>query len=85
MPEKVQKAVSGAKAGDFRLYEGPGDLYYVLYIYHVVPAQLQPFEDVKQEIAKKVFDDKLKKSVELWAAKLRDYYPVKIYRTDLER
>ena len=85
LPEKVQKAVSGAKAGDFRLYEGPGDLYYVLYIYHVVPAQLQPFEEVKQEIAKKVFDDKLKKSVELWAAKLRDYYPVKIYRTDLER
>jgi hypothetical protein len=85
MPEKVQKAVSGAKTGDFRLYESAGGRYYVLYIYQVVPAQLQPFEEVRQEIAKKVFDDKLKKSVELWADKLRAYYPVKIYRTDLKR
>jgi PPIC-type PPIASE domain len=85
LPEKVQKAVSGANAGDFRLYESPQGQFYVLYIYQIVPARLQPFEEVRQEIAKKVFDEKLKKSVELWAAKLREYYPVKIYRTDLEK
>jgi hypothetical protein len=85
LPEKVQKAVAGANAGDFRLYESPGGQFYVLYIYQVVPARLQPFEEARQEIAKKVFEDKLKKSVELWADKLREYYPVKIYRTDLER
>jgi hypothetical protein len=84
LPQKVQKAVSGAKAGDFRLYESPPGQFYVLYIYQIVPAKLQPFEDVWQEIAKKVHDDKLKKSVELWADQLKEYYPVKIYRTDLE-
>ena len=85
LPEKVQKAVSGVKTGDFRLYESPLGWYYVLYIYQVVPAQLQPFEEVRQEIAKNVFDDKLKKSVALWADQLSEYYPVKIYRTDLKK
>ncbi len=85
LPEKVQKAVSGANAGDFRLYEGPAGQFYVLYIYQVFPAKLQPFEEVRQEIAKKVFEDKLKKSVEHWADKLREYYPVKIYRADLKK
>jgi len=85
LPEKVQKALSGANAGDFRLYESPQGQFYVLYIYQVVPAKRQPFEEVRQEIAKKVFEDELKKSVGLWADKLREYYPVKIYRTDLER
>ena len=85
LPEKVQKAVSGVKAGDFRLYESPLNFFYVLYIYQVVPAKLQPFEEVRQEIAKEVFKDKLKKSVELWADKLREYYPVEIYRADLKK
>jgi len=85
LPEKVQKAVLGADAGDFRLYESPLEIFYVLYIYQVVPAMLQPFEEVRQEIAKAVFEDKLKKSVELWADKLREYYPVEIYRADLKK
>jgi len=85
LPEKVQKALSGVKTGDFRLYESPLDFFYVLYIYQVVPAKLQPFEEVRQEIAKEVFKDKLKKSVELWADKLREYYPVEIYRADLKK
>ena len=86
LPEKVQKAVLGADAGDFRLYEGSsGNAFYVLYVYQVVPAKLQPFEEVRQEIAKKVFEDKLKTSVELWANQLKEYYPVKIYLTDLQR
>jgi parvulin-like peptidyl-prolyl isomerase len=85
LPEKVQKAVSGANAGDFRLYESPQGQFYVLYVYQVVPAKVQPFEEVRQEIAKKVFDEKLKKSVELWADQLKAYYPVKIYGADLQK
>ena len=41
--------------------------------------------EAMQEIAKKVFEDKMKASIELWAEKLKEYYPVKIYRTDLQR
>jgi len=85
LPEKVQKAVSGANSGEFRLYEGSEGPFYVLYVYELFPAKVEPFEAVKQEIAKKVFNDKLKKSVEHWADQLRAYYPVKIYRADLEK
>ncbi|MCK5422655.1 MAG: peptidyl-prolyl cis-trans isomerase, partial [Deltaproteobacteria bacterium] len=84
LPEGVQKAVSGAKPGDFRLYESPDAHFYVLYIYHVVAPRLRPYEDVKSEIAENIYKDKLKKEVGVWAAKLKKYYPVKIYRKDLK-
>ena len=83
LPKGVQKAVSNVKPGDYRLYESPDNYFYVLYIYHVVVPEVQPFKDVRAEIAKKVFNDKIKETVEDYANKLRKYYPVKIYRKDL--
>lgn len=85
LPEGVQKAVSGAKPGDFKLYASPEDHFYVLYIYHVVAPRLQPFEDVKSKIAENIYNDKLREAVEIWAAKLKEYYPVEIYRKDLKK
>ena len=84
MPEGVQKTMSGANPGDFRLYESPEGYFYVLYIYHLIPAELRPFESVKEDIAKKVFKDKARKAVEDYADQLREYYPVKIYAKDLQ-
>jgi parvulin-like peptidyl-prolyl isomerase len=48
----------------------------------VIPAKPQPFEEAKKNIAKAVFDDKLKKAVEEWAEKLRAASDVKIYLKD---
>lgn len=84
MPEGVQKTMSGANPGDFRLYESPGGYFYVLYIYHLIPAEPRPFESVKKDIAKEVFKDKARKAVEDYADQLREYYPVKIYAKDLQ-
>jgi len=84
LPEEVQKTVTGAKTGDLRLYVSPEDYFYVLYIYNVIPAKPQPFENVRKEIAQKVFEDKVKKAVEAYADKLKEYYPVKIYAKDLQ-
>lgn len=85
MPEGVQAAVSGAKPGDFRLYASPENHFYVLYIYHVVAPELRPFDDVKKEIAKNVYNEKLRKEIGVWAGKLKEYYPVEIYRKDLKK
>jgi hypothetical protein len=85
LPEGVQKSVSDAKPGDFRLYESPEGYVYVLYIYHKVEPALQPFEEVKAKIAKKVYQDKINKAVEDWADKLKEYYPVNIYIHDPEK
>ncbi len=84
LPEGVRQALSEAKPGDFRLYASPEGYYYVLYVYHLVPAQLLPFANVREKIAKKVFKDKVKKAIEDYADKLREYYPVKIYAKDLQ-
>ena len=84
LPEDVQKVLSGANPGDFRLYENPGGYFYVLYIYHLIPAEPRPFDTVRQDIAKEVFKDKVKKAVEDYADQLREYYPVKIYAKDLQ-
>jgi len=84
MPEGVQKALSGAKPGDFRLYESPEGYFYALYIYHLIPAAPQPFENVKNKIAKEVFGDKVQEAVEDYAERLKEYYPVKIYAKDLQ-
>lgn len=84
LPEGVQKSVSGANPGDFRLYESPEGYFYVLYIYHLLPGAPRPFESVQKDIAKEVFRDKVKKAIEDYADQLREYYPVKIYAKDLQ-
>jgi hypothetical protein len=84
LPEEVRKALSGAKQGDFRLYASPEGYFYILHIYDLIPAKPQPFEDAKKEITKRVFQDKVKESIEAYADKLREYYPVKIYAKDLQ-
>jgi hypothetical protein len=84
MPEGVQKTISGANPGDFRLYESPEGYFYVLYIYHLMPGGPRPFESARNDIVKEVFDDKVRKALETYADQLREYYPVKIYAKDLQ-
>ena len=84
MPEGVQKALSGANPGDFRLYESIDGYFYVLYIYHLLPGAPRPFESVRNDVAKEVFEDKVREALEVYADQLREYYPVKIYAKDLQ-
>lgn len=84
LPEDLQKIVAGAKPGDFRLYSRP-EGHYALYVYHVVAPQLRPFEDVRDDIAKEVFNEKVKNAIAAWSARLKEYYPVTIYRKDLKK
>jgi hypothetical protein len=82
LPEDIRKATSGARTGDFRLYESPQNHYYVLSIQEVVPSKSQPYADAREAIAKKVYDDKLKKALETYANKLRAVSEVKVYLKD---
>jgi hypothetical protein len=84
LPGEARKALSGAKPGESRIYEDPQGYYYVLHVLQVIPAKQQPFEAVRDEIAQKVFADKIKNAVEAYADKLREYYPVKIFAKDLQ-
>jgi hypothetical protein len=81
LPEGAQQALSGAKAGDYRIYKSPEDHYYVLFVLGVVPSGRQPYEEVRQKIAKEIFNTKLNALMEEWAGRLRETADVKIYIT----
>ncbi len=79
LPEGVRKAIAGVRAGDFRLYASPEGHFYVLAIQDVVAPKPQPYEQARQEISKKVVDEKAKKAVEEYADKLRSLSEVKVF------
>jgi hypothetical protein len=79
LPDDIHHAVEGTKTGDFKLYANPQGHFYVLYILQSIDPQTQPFAAVKKEVAKKYYNEKLKRSIKHWTSQLREYYPVKIY------
>ncbi len=81
LPEDIRRSVEGAKAEDSRLYNGKGGYIYVLYIKEKVPASPQPFDEVKEAIAGRIYNEKLGKAVEEWADKLRKASDVTVYVT----
>jgi parvulin-like peptidyl-prolyl isomerase len=79
LAENVQKAVSGAKSGDFRLLANPENYFYALSIEEVIPPRPQPYPEAREQIARKIYNEKLTKAVEEYADKLRAVSEVKIY------
>jgi hypothetical protein len=79
LPEGAQKALLGARDGDYRMYEGSDGNYYVLYVLVAAPSSERPFKEVRQEVAQKVFDRKLNAMMEDWTKKLREAGDVKVY------
>ncbi len=79
LPENIQKAVSGAKSGDFRLLANPENYFYVLSIQEVIPPRPQPYPEVREQIARKIYSEKIVRAVEEYADKLRAVSEVKIY------
>ena len=85
LPAPLQKALADVKFGDFRLYSSPRGNNYVLYVYHVLVPTTQPFDEVKEDIAEKVYKTKLNSSLNEWTEKLKEYYPVIVFLTDIEQ
>jgi hypothetical protein len=79
MPVGLQKALAGAKSGDERLYASPEGHYYVLAVQQVIGADPRPYDEVRMEIAQKLYAEKLKKAVEDYARKLREHSKVAVY------
>jgi parvulin-like peptidyl-prolyl isomerase len=82
LPEGLRKAVDGASPGDYRLYSAPQGPFYAVLITQVIPEKVQSLEEVSQKIRFLVNREQLNKSLQTWAAKLRDAYTVKIYLGD---
>jgi hypothetical protein len=79
MPAGVKKAVAGVKAGDLRLYASPEGPVYVLSIQQVIPPGPKPYADVREDIARKLYGEKLEQSLDSYAARLRARSSVATY------
>jgi parvulin-like peptidyl-prolyl isomerase len=79
LPNEISKVVSGARAGDVRLYRSPEGYYYVLAIQEAFPSKPQPYEAARESIAKSVFNEKLKEALEDYTGKLRKVSEIRIY------
>ncbi len=85
MPKGAQKALSGARPDDVRLYESPEGHFYVLYVRDVSPAREQPYEEVRERVFEKVYGSKLQDAVEDWAKKLKAAGSVDVYLANPEK
>ncbi len=82
MSPGMAKAVANARAGEYRLYEGGEERYYVLSVEDAMPARPQPYEEVREQVAEKVFNEKFVQAMEEWFKKLRSASTVKLYLAD---
>ncbi len=83
LPPALQETVKNARQGEMILYSDPGKFSYVLLIDEAHPATPQPFEQVKGEIAKIVFNQKLKQALDDYVRKLKEVYETKVLVTDI--
>ncbi len=82
LPEGLRKMISGAKAGDTRLYASPEGYCYVLFIQEVLTSRPQSYEEVREIVSRKIFDDKIRNAIEDYADKLRAVSDVRVYLKD---
>ena len=79
LSDGVRDAVSGADAGEYRLYESPEGYHYLLAVREILPPHPLPYEMVRNEIARKMINEKAKKELDEYAGKLREVYPVEVF------
>lgn len=83
MPEGLASVMSGASAGDCRIWPQSDDENYAVFVVEKIPSRVQPFEEAKESIEKKVFQEKLARSIEDWAKKLRKAHAVNVFVTGI--
>lgn len=79
MPEGVQKVLRDTSAGDVRLYADGDGPYYALVVQDRVAREPRPYAEVRDEIARKLFGEKLKTAVETYATRLRAQVKVEVF------
>ncbi|MGE5172522.1 MAG: peptidyl-prolyl cis-trans isomerase [Betaproteobacteria bacterium] len=82
MAEGLKSALSGASAGDFRLYESPEGYFYAISVVAVYPSVTQDYAAVRQLIAKQLYNEHVQAAVAGWVEKLRNVAAVNVYLKD---
>lgn len=85
LPEDLQQVVKDVQQNDFLLYAQPeSDFYYLLVVEDVFPPVEQPYDKVRDEVAKIAFNMKTEKLLDEWIVKLKEVYPTEIFLKNSE-
>jgi len=79
LPKELHEQVEEARQGEVFLYAGPGGLYYTLLIESAFPPVAKPYEEVRQEIGRILYAEKIKEALADWVVKLKKVYETKNY------
>ena len=79
MPVGMRKALGGAKAGESRLYPSPEGHIYVLNVQELIAPTSKSYAEVREELSKKLYEEKINRAVEDYGRKLRAQSKVETY------
>ena len=79
LKEEVKEVVKNIKEKEFKVKEIEGS-YYLIYLAKVVPEHKKFLSEVKEEIYKKIWEEKFSKRLSEWINKLKKNSVIKIYQ-----
>jgi hypothetical protein len=85
LPEELRPRMKNSRKGDFLLYAPKEGHAYVLEITDLYPATPRPYEQVRGEIARILFNEEMEQAINEYAAKLKEAYETRIFIKELDR
>lgn len=79
LPEDLQKRAATAKRGETIVHEEPNNFYYVLYFENVFPPEAKPYDKVREDVLKIVYQDEVTATIGEWVEKLKEAYETKVF------
>lgn len=79
LPESFRAELEGARPGDRRVADGGTGLAYVLIVRDVREPEPQPLDQVKGEIERAVYRDRMEAAINGWADRVRPSYDVQVF------
>ncbi len=85
LQQGLAEALTGARAGDARLYADPQGPFYLVFVHEYLPPKPQDLSEVQDSVREHLYRDAVNASLADWAKKLREAYPVLVYVTGVGR
>lgn len=79
LPKDFQESAEGLETGESILFSDPGGYHYVVYFQKVFPPEPKPYEQVREEILEKLYQERVKETLMNYVDQLKEHYPTEIY------
>ncbi len=79
LPETLRQGLQGADDGAFVFYRQNEKSFQVVNVERRIPPKVRPFDDVRPEVQRDVFRDKIEKALKDWTERLKKAYGAEVY------